>query len=338
MILGSLYFILNLQASQLPEYHDTLTRIGLIQNNFPSGIKLIVAPAIAILLAFIFFARKKYIPINKISLFMVAGLLASIIVTNQNVITGIHLEFYAHYLMAASLWFIFAIGFLIRNIVKESFSVRLIAALVIAFFIIVNVPNIFSNVRAYFPRSFDMPARQVYRQNYVPIFDWLNENTQKDDVVYAGAKLSHIIPAYTHNNVFYITRASIYFMSDEEVLERFLLNNFFEDIDEQFVIRNFPAVYGSRYRNIYHQTEQNNKIRRILGLKQKVSEKTPQFAIDRVMVKAREVKDKNLRQQLQKYRIDYVVWDKNKNPNWQLDKYNFPDPLYIYNNIYIYKY
>ena len=55
------------------------------------------------------------------------------------------------------------------------------------------------------------------------LFEWLNQNTQKDSVVMtAGLKDNLYLPVYTHNNVF-IPRSQLSLASTEETIERFLM-------------------------------------------------------------------------------------------------------------------
>ena len=43
----------------------------------------------------------------------------------------------------------------------------------------------------------------IYTQNYKPVFDWLNSNTEPDSVVFTNDNLNYYIPIYTSNNVFF---------------------------------------------------------------------------------------------------------------------------------------
>ncbi len=48
------------------------------------------------------------------------------------------------------------------------------------------------------------------------------------------------------------------------------------------------------------------------------------------------LKDNGINKVLKKYEINYLVWDKNKNPEWDLSGIEGLKLLYSYNNIYLY--
>ena len=45
---------------------------------------------------------------------------------------------------------------------------------------------------------------------------------------------------------------------------------------------------------------------------------------------------KDFAEQLRKYIVVYVIWDKEKNPGWRLDRF-FTDKIYDLDNLAIYK-
>ncbi len=58
---------------------------------------------------------------------------------------------------------------------------------------------------------------------YKEVYDWLNENTEKDSVVFTmSVEQNSLIPVYTHNNVF-IPNGFFSPYSDEEILERLFI-------------------------------------------------------------------------------------------------------------------
>ncbi|KKS69101.1 MAG: hypothetical protein UV39_C0021G0008, partial [Candidatus Azambacteria bacterium GW2011_GWA2_42_62] len=177
----------------------------------------------------------------------------------------------------------------------------------------------------------------VYRQNYVPIFDWLSKNTEKDSVVYANIDISGLISVYTANNIFYVREANLFFISDAEVLDRFILNSFFEKFNEDFIINNDRSIYGVRYIDAFGHTVQANKLLRLLGLKLKPEVYLPEEAIEKVITRAKELQKNDFIDELKKFRVDYLIWDKNKNPNWKINAKNFK-PVFKSDNLIIFKF
>jgi len=45
-----------------------------------------------------------------------------------------------------------------------------------------------------------------------------------------------------------------------------------------------------------------------------------------------------LRQILTQYEVEYIVWDKENDPDWQLEKYSFLKEVAVFNDIVIYQF
>ena len=330
LILATPYFYLNYLASKLPEYTETLTRLGLIYSRFPSGIR-IVSWSLLGLLAFGFAIWRKFIKLETKSIFFIFGILTSIIAVNQHLITGHNIEFSSHYSMSAIFFLVFAAAYLWQKLRERQNNLKLLSASLIVVFIFI----IFLGAFSYLKQVFILHGEDVYRQNYAAIFDWLNKNTAKDSVVYANADLSRLIPVYTADNVYYIREANLFFISDKEVLDRFIINNFFEKFNKDFITKNVRSVYGVRYIDAYGHAVQGNKLRRLLGIKPEPEIYLPDQEIVEVISRAKELQKDSFIKNLKKYRIDYLIWDKNKNLEWKMDIY-FSKKLYENNNFIIY--
>ena len=126
-------------------------------------------------------------------------------------------------------------------------------------------------------------------------------------------------------------------MTDEEVSERFILNNFFEEFDKDFVIKNERAIFGVRYIDRYGDAIQANKWRKLVGLKLKDETRLPENEIEKILTKAGEIQKSQFGRNLKKYQVDYFIWDKNKNPNWKPERFKLK-PAYNFENIYIFRF
>lgn len=327
LIIGSIYFYLTFLASRLPEYQETMTRLQLVFSRSPSEVKSVVL-SLAVLALLGIFHWFKRITINKEVLFFIAGIISIFLITNQNIITGLKLEF-GHYRMPAIFFLSFAVYYLGSRF--NFFNLKF--KHLIAFFVI-----IISSFGAYgyIQRISNISEQDIYRQKYGAIFVWLNENTPSDSVVYANEDISGLIPIYTANNVFYSRYANLFIISDREVEERFILNNFFEKIDRDFVIERERSIWGVRYVDRYGDAVQANKWRKLLGLKLKDETRLPENEIERILIKAGEIQKNPPDKSFKKYRVDYFIWDKNKNPNWNLEKFDL-EPVYDSENIHIFK-
>lgn len=342
LILAIPYFYFNYLASQLPYYTETLTRLGMIYSRFPSGLRIMLWSFIG-LAAFGWFLWRRIIKLNEQTVFFISGIVSSIIAVNQHLLTGKNLEFSSHYDTGAIFFVAFALAYLISqydaSTANKLFYLKLILTIIIS---VVAV----NGLRGYSKQIFASNKEGVYIQNYAPIFEWLNKNTPKDSVVYTNPSLSRLIPVYTANNVFYVTGANLFYISDSEVLDRFILNNFFsafggsasrsgsetpqgrttggENFSKDFVIENVRSVYGVRYIDAYGHAVQGNKLRRLLGLKPEPEIYLPDEAVQKVVFRAEELQKDNFLTGLEKYRVDYFIWDKNKNPDWRIGESFLP--------------
>lgn len=335
LILAIPYFYFNYLASQLPHYTETLTRLGMIYSRFPSGLRIIFWSALG-LSAFGWFLWRKIVNWDIKTIFFISGILASIIAVNQHLITGRNIEFSSHYDMGAMFFLIFVSAYLLENYLK-TFSNTTIHRCIVVLLILIAAVSVFYGLRNYANRVFAIDENDAYRQNYAPVFEWLNKNTEKDSVVYANVDLSGLVPVYTANNVFYIREANLFFISDEEVLDRFILNNFFNNFNKDFIIKNDRSIYGVRYIDAYGHAVQGNKLRRILGLRTEPEIYLPEEAIQKVMARAKELQKSDFIEELGKFRVDYLIWDKNKNPNWKINFKNFKT-VFLSGDLIIFKF
>jgi len=330
LILAIPYFYINYLSSQLPYYTETLTRLGMIYTRFPSGFRIIFWSAIG-LAAFCWFLWKKIINLDIKSLFFISGILASVIAVNQHLITGKNFEFSSHYSMGAMFFLVFAAAYLWQKLRERQNNLKLLSASLTVVFIFIIFLGAFSYLKV-----FALNEESIYIQNYAAVFEWLNKNTPKDSVVYTNPDLSGLIPVYTANNVYYAREANLFFISDNEVLDRFVLNNFFEDFNKDFIIENVRSIYGVRFIDVYGHTVQGNKLRRLLGVKPEQEIYLPEEAIEKVISRAKELQSGDFIKELKQFRIDYLIWDKNKNPGWKIDP-NFFSEIYSKNNTIIYQ-
>ncbi|MFH1393066.1 MAG: hypothetical protein ABIG73_01635 [Patescibacteria group bacterium] len=363
LILAIPYFYFNYLSSRLPYYTETLTRLGMIYTRFPSGIRIVFYTIFGLTL-FGLALWKKIIKVDVKTLFFISGILASAIAVNQHLITGKNIEFSSHYDMAAVFFLVFAMAYLVSqyNANTRMYANDTNKKFVVSGWICILgllVGTVFYGLCDYSKRAFAISESTVYQQNYMPVFEWLNKNTEKDSVVYANADLSRLIPVYTANNVFYIREANLFFISDKEVLDRFILNNFFsakggsqpeadqplagakssggEYFSKNFITRNERAIYGVRYIDAYGHTVQGNKLRRLLGVELEPEINLPDKEIAEVVNRAKELQGDDFIKELKQYRIDYLIWDKNKNPEWKINSKNF-SPVFQNGDFIIFKF
>ncbi len=329
-VLAAPYFLNSYFISRTSEYSETISRIGLIYSRFPSGV-WVVSGALALLILFVIVLKTGLIKVNNPTLFFMGGLLATVISSNNHIITGKNLEFSSHYRMLSIFFFSFSFAYLWRAYLEPSPRHKKIVGLVLVAIVLFTT---IQNTTAYLNKYSIVNSSED--QKYALLFDWLNKRTSKDSVVYADAVLSDLIPIYTHNNVFYSENANLFLVADDEIISRFILNNFFETFEREFIIKNIGAIYRVRYLDRYGKTVQDNKLRRLLGIKTVPEIYLPEDAVDKVLSRANQLKNSNLGKELEKYRIDYILWDKDKNPKWRFSGQKFVSKIFENNDFIIY--
>ncbi|MEK7167615.1 MAG: hypothetical protein AAB791_01280 [Patescibacteria group bacterium] len=339
LAVGIPYFYQVWQSGKLEFFQETIQRIGLISTRLPSGMET----NILALAALVFFAihwrsvckRGEKAEVTGVFLFL--GVIAALINMNQHVITGKNMFFSSHYDMISFFFIAFAFIYLLQQIKKPSFlansktfKIAALAAMVVFF------AFQFSDVL-----KFDY-ASELNSQRYAKIFRWLNGNTPKDAVVMANPDLSSYIPAYTHNNVFFSFGGVLFFVSDKEVLDRFVLNNFWQNsFNEEFVKENFHSVYGYQYDAQGGRVKQKNKLKTVFRLEGEDLDQVyyPSEKVKAVLDYRRNIKEEDWISALKKYRIDYLAIDgTNANDlNLESKKFDFLKLTYEINGIRLYK-
>ncbi len=330
------YFINLWQSLSLAYYDETLTRIGLITTHFPSGRKIIMWGGLATLLYFLACWRK-IISLNRQSLFLLSGTLATMIVTNQHLITGKNLQFSSHYWELSVFIFVFTSLYIMANWLKRDkfkTSWSKLSLILLTLFVFYRPAAYIATLAA--DGGPHYTARDIAEQRYAPVFDWLRNQTLKDDVVFANNEISVLTPIYTANNVFFQGLAGLHFMSNEEIWERFVLNNFWDQMDADYLVKNKFSIWGAHYQTLYDHNQSKNKVRKFFGLPLEEYVKYPPAAIEEFLARARPIKQGDFLIQIRKYRVDYFVQDKTVD-RWPIEQLTFLIKVFERDNLLIYK-
>jgi len=191
----------------------------------------------------------------------------------------------------------------------------------------------FIQTASYYGGDNDGGSVAVERQKYGPIVKWLNENAQKEAVVLANNEASHMVVIYTPLNVFY-HRAGMYSLSATKARLMDIIFSFYrlrgigmEDARETFFAeRGYLSsnIYGMHYRELFgsYNTIPDEKIEEILD----------------AYIKTLSIPTIDwLRETLAKYEVEYVIWDKKNDPEWNLEQYPFLRELVVFGDMATYK-
>ena len=334
-VIGIPYFVSMWYAEHLPFYTETLLRISLVYTHFPSGLS-IVAIGLGSLGVLGFVLWRRIATFDSRTLLLMSGIGAALIAVNQHLVTGQNFVFSSHYYIPGIVWSIFVIVWCLgawlatlpRGRFKRGIQVLLIAIVVGS--ASVGIVHFVRTALMYTPRD-------VYKQNYAPIFAWLNTNTKKDAVVFADDQLSGLIPVYTGDNVYSDVYSIIFFMSDKEAQTRYILNHYWDAFTPAYVAENQIAIFGGRYNLAYAHRQSEIRVRQLLHLPVVPNVEIPDSVMRTFIGTTRDIQAGDFETQLKQYRVDYMIYDPRMDPTWRLDRYPFLKKEYEANGITIYK-
>jgi len=322
-------YIINLYRATLhPAYAEASLRFGVVESHTPLFIGFVALTALIVFLwKFPREDKMKYY-------FGLALLLTPFVTLNQQLLTGKilqpnHYHWFFHKPIA--IIFTIVIIFYILSVVKLDSYKKLLAGLIIGVSVITGM---FIQVKSYYHGTGDGGAVAIERQKYGPVMRWLNENAEKEAVVFANNETSHTVVVYTPLNVFYYAAAIYSLGATNERLTNVLFSFYrLRGIDEDGIEQVFNEerryisgnIYGMHYREKLGAYERipDEKIEKIVSL-YKESLLTPSYEW--------------LRNIFSKYEVEYLLWDKTKDPEWQLDKYPFFEEVADFGKIVIYKF
>lgn len=324
-LLVTIPFFWNLwQAMNHPFYADASLRYGMVKGHTPQ-VGLIVS--ITLIIFLLFFTRKQ----KEKYYFCLALVLTPLIVLNQQVITGIvlapaHYHWYFHKPLAIIFLIIILFEQLDKRIKKPNFK-KICCFSLVAIIFAVNFYNAWI-VQSY-SYKLKEPITIEFNQRYGSVLDWFNNNAKKDEVVVAVDPVSYLIPVYTSLNSAIADEGRLSLMAnDEQIFERNFLEMCFNGLTaenaEEFFFSNRRMISGMFYAQYY---------RRNFGGYEKIPDERLYFLIEQYKI----FLSVPLEEILRKYQVNYLVWDIEKSPEWQIDKYPFFKQIYQVGDVKIYE-
>src|SRR3989338_894675 len=265
-----------------------------------------------------------YRKLDHFKVFIAAFLTAGFIVTNQQLITGKIAPMVAHYhwyyiapMSGAILIYLFFLYFE-KAASRPIFRSAMILSLL--FFLYVGIlyqKESYAASREWF----------VSLQRYAPTISWLDKNIKKESTIFANIDLSNWIPGYTSHNIYLGGIIQDSLICEDRLRHVFYTSSFLNGVSgnssKKFFYENKELVGAAIFEQYYR--EKNG----CYGC-------FPDFILDQLISEYQDFLEKDFTEQLKKYPIDYAVWDKEKNPEWQLDRF-FKDKIYESDNLLIYK-
>ncbi|PIR57317.1 MAG: hypothetical protein COU72_01545 [Parcubacteria group bacterium CG10_big_fil_rev_8_21_14_0_10_41_35] len=325
VLIGIPYFIRIWQAMDAPFHTETAVRVGQYFSHIPESIPRLLV-ALVWIAVFAWFVRAYNLSRDKKSYIIGTLLLANIIYPNHQIISGIIIQNAVHwswmpvFIFALSAHYMLSIARNNKPSFKNISAYVLIALMLIAPAWRLNTFNWSRYVSQYNNNVVDD------KQYYSEVFDWINDNTQKDVVIFSDSELMKFIPAYTHANVYNSEYAYNLPGSDQEVIERYLLAHFFEP--GSFYENGFGLSGGARILWSFPSESEKNThtFFRGWGFGREANYEE-QYSFDKELAKISGVYESLLEQDwdialLKKYRLDYIVWDSNESLEWDIKDYS----------------
>ncbi len=261
-------------------------------------------------------------------LFVTLMLASAIITSNQQVITGKEIQQHHYYWFTSMQALFMGLSYLIWDIGKRLkwpllFKRYLVAVAIIIIFIF----GIGTQACAY--KAFLPEFR--YAQRYGLAFDWLKQNTQPDSVVLSNDKISEMIPIYTQDNVYYAPHCATY------------LTTPFERREWSYMVYHYLQFRSSTssLEESFQQDRANIGVKLFEGVyyRDLCGSATcfPDEKLNNLIQDYKAFLSKPFGSQLQKYRVDYVIWDTQADPGWKMDDFNFLEKITEMQGLNIYR-
>ncbi|OGF27375.1 hypothetical protein A2477_04020 [Candidatus Falkowbacteria bacterium RIFOXYC2_FULL_47_12] len=341
LVIAAPYLLRIIAGVDTPFYDAMAVRMGVFATHWPETFPRL-GVALSWLGVFVFLTRRYKLSNDNRIYVLLALLTSNVIYPNHQVITGVTIENATHWSFMPVFLYIFVAHYWFFTILKKTDGkrTRLDMALVVLIAVMLVVPawRLQSFNFPPYQRGLAQPAVEERQQHYMYVFDWINANTAVDDVIFSHPALLRLVPVYTHANVYYSESMYYLLLSDTEAVERTLLSHFF-DIDE-FVANNFGMNEVARMLWTQPAMIERN-VQRVPDFFHITSDK--QYTLERELVKVQAVLSE-LKSEgwnislLRRYRLDYIIWDRDVSPEWNLDNYDELEEVYRQNQIAIYKF
>lgn len=307
------YFLNLWEITRLPYYRETVMRIGFLYSRWPAGL---YTQAAIVFVFPLFFLFKKYI-LERHSLNLeksvnfkqlCVGLTASLIVLNQQLITGVQMEFNSHYLPIALIFLVAMIGGMAAVFTANARRYKGIAVL----FSLLVLLGLFYYGFYWYTREnpYRMPERYP-SQDQLEVYDWFNQSQIRDAIVYSPAELNDGIILLTNNYLYFHGSQELHLMPTEEIIDRFTYYDLFNSNLTDRLVEEQVQVFGHTFQSAWQKDQVVGKIKSILSGKPFVAATLESYtAYDfEPMRRIRTKPDlSEFVDHLKKYNVDYLVY------------------------------
>ncbi len=330
-VLVAIPYLINLyNVTKHPLYDVVSERIGVVHTHAPLWVGTVVFASI--ILFFVLYPKEN----RESYLFNLALILTPFITLNQQLLTGKimqagHYHYYFHKPIAIILVVVAIYLYLKKNqlfLYKKALTIILVT---LSIFV-----AIFIQYTSYTRDNIYGGSIAVERQKYGPAMRWLSENADKDDVVLGNDEVSQLVTIYTPLNVFYHRAVSYSSLraTEERLFDMLFTIYRLSGVNDEKTAK--EVFYKDRERiafdlyHFYYQDEKGSPI----GLPKDEVERLLNIYNSTLELPRAEY----LREMFEKYQVEYIVWDKDTNPNWNVETLPFVSKVASFGDIEIYEY
>ncbi len=325
-----------------PNYWATFSRIGLVHTRIPSIESFFFGRWIIVglgALGLLWFAkREQNSPARMFWIATGGGLLGGLflnVATNVELTLGVHVgRFVVPWMVLLLAW---AAHEAYRGRPMWGTNKQSAAFVAAAFLLLLLTTGVARNVQRgseFF--TFEKRGERVAdTQAYAGPLEWLEHNVSKESVVWSNDSIAQYLPVMTRHYPLYFEAQLLHSMSDEELLERYLLSRSLGTLSLEDLHRDL-GIYAGVGKSLFGPLAQNQRahlctlLARVSGPRQ-CPPRTNSIALlgkdyfDRILAQFEEVK-RNRDELLKKYHVSYMLMDR------QQDQFSLPAAKPLYDN------
>lgn len=310
------YMLNAVAASHHPAYAESAPRFGFVHMRTPNVSRLVVG-------AFLLFLATWRVWEARTARFFMGFFLAAFAIVNEQIITNLYV-FNHHYhwyynTPLVIVFFILLTFFGLSRVRQTAFRRACVVALVL-------VPLLHGILVQWTAYRTALPLLKE-EQRYAPVIAWLNKETPKDATVVAPLPLSDVIPALTHNNIYFPNTGFYTLVSNERLLHTYLVYTYLRGVPKENIHSYFESrrdeISGYAFGYAYS------------FLPGVCYGCFPDSIIDSLAESYAGITDETFLLFMKQYPADYIVWDRRHDPDWALDRFDLTK-LHAFGDITIY--
>lgn len=329
MILPMLYY--SIKQITTPSYLETASRIGLVKTHLPTVLSFVDAGwvfALMSLWVISYFSvtelKRNNDYFNSLKFILVTGF-ALVLSLFSNVFSGQELEISNHVERFVIIWMSISLVLFLWLVFKNQSSFYKISRykiVVIFFLVIMSTFSVFSFLIHGFNLKSIFRSDTTSVQQYAEPLIWLRDNTPKESVVWSNGEIGYYIPIVTTDYNLFNRLGALHVLSSEEVVERYLTSNYFNDLKLEDIEGDYRQYAGVG--NAVHQYKTHNRKVKICNIfrmdnfgfdcgqiMDSVSYKGQNYFEDLLSEYKNNIRP-NIKAELKKFKVSYIIKDKSK--------------------------